>query len=123
MAQLWQGGKLLFVINMADERIEKIKSAVEAADHIPAEKKAELLGLIASLDPVIEKFAQTHDEHAQHIAGLVEASAHEAARKNPERLDSVLRELKKSVERFEASHPDLVSFITEYSGFLSALGI
>lgn len=108
---------------MSDERIEKIKSAIETADHIPADKKSELLGLIAALDPVIANFAQTNDEHAQHITGLVEASAQEAARKNPERLESALGELKHSVEKFEASHPDLVSFVTEYSAVLSALGI
>jgi Domain of unknown function (DUF4404) len=105
---------------MAENRIEKIKSAVEAADHIPAEKKTELLGLIGMLDPVIAKVAQTHDEDAQQIAGLVETSAQEPA---PERRESLLDELKQSVERFEASHPDLVSFVTEYSAFLSALGI
>lgn len=108
---------------MSDQRIEKIKSAIEAADHIPAEKKTELLGLVAGLDLVIANFAETHDEHAQHVAGLVEASAHEAAGKNPERMESLLGELRQSVKRFEASHPDLVSFVTEYSAFLSALGI
>ena len=108
---------------MADKRIEKIKTAVEAADHIPAEKKAELLGLIATLDPVIAKFAETNDQHAQHITGLVEQSAHAASRKNPERLEKILQELKESVQRFEASHPDLASFVIEYSALLSALGI
>jgi len=103
-----------------DPQIEKIQSAVESAEHIPDDKKAELLGLIAMLDPVIAKVAQTHDEDAQHIAGLVKASAQEPA---PERRESLLHELKQSVERFEASHPDLVSFVTEYSAFLSALGI
>jgi hypothetical protein len=108
---------------MSDERIEKIKSAVDAADHIPAEKKAKLLGLIATLDPVIAKFRETNDQHAQHITGLVEQSAHAVSRKNPERLEKVLQELKESVKRFEASHPDLASFVIEYSAFLSALGI
>ena len=108
---------------MSDPRIEKIKSAIETADHIPAEKKTELLGLIATLDPVIAKFAETNDEHAKRIAGLVEASAQEAAGKNPERMESLLGELKQTVARFEASHPDLVSFVTEYSALLSALGI
>jgi hypothetical protein len=108
---------------MSDERIEKIRGAIETAEHISPEKKNELLDLVASLDPVIAKFAQTNDEHAQHIAGLMEASAHEAAGKNPEKMESLLDELKKSVQRFEASHPDLVSFVTEYSAFLSALGI
>lgn len=110
---------------MSDERIETIKSAVEKADHIPAEKKTELLRLIGTLDPVIAKFAQTNDEDAQRIAGLVEASAQEAARKEqrPEYLKKRLQELKQAVENFEASHPDLVAFVTEYTGFLSALGI
>ena len=108
---------------MKDEQIEKIRSAIEAADHIPAEKKAELLGLIATLDPVIAKFAQTNNQDAQHIAGLIEATADEASRNNPQRVETLLEELKESVQRFEASHPDLVSFVTEYSAFLSALGI
>ena len=69
---------------------------------------------------MIAKFAETHDEHAQRIAGLVEASTQEAA---PERRESLLDELKQSVEEFEGSHPRLVSFVTEYSAFLSALGI
>ncbi len=65
---------------MNDEQIEKIKSAIEAADHIPAEKKAELLALFANL------------------------------------------KLKESVEKFEASHPDLAAFVNRYSTLLSALG-
>ena len=108
---------------MSDERIEKIKAAIQTADHISPEKKNELLGLVATLDPVIAKFAQTNDEHAQHIAGLVEASAREAAGKNPQKMESLLDELRNSVQRFEASHPELFSFVTQYSGLLSALGI
>ena len=47
---------------MTDERIEKIKSAVETADHIPAEKKAELLALLENLKPAIAKVAETHPD-------------------------------------------------------------
>jgi ABC-type transporter Mla subunit MlaD len=110
---------------MSDERIEKTKSAVEAAYHIPADKKAELLGLLSKIKPAIAKASETHAEHAQSIAKLVDASAQEAARKNqrPEHLKKLLQELKQSVEKFEASHPDLVAFVTEYSALLSALGI
>ena len=110
---------------MTEERIEKIKSTVEAADHIPAEKKAELSGLLSKLQPAIAKVAQTHPEDAQSIGQSVEASAHEAARENkrPERVERALRELKQSVEKFEASHPDLAAFVSRYSTLLSALGI
>jgi len=109
---------------MTDERIEKIKAAVEAADHIPPEKKAELLALLAKLKPAIAKVAETHEEDAESISRFVEASAHEVAgtKKRPEGLDRVLHKLKQSVEKFEASHPDLVAFVTEYSALLSSYG-
>ena len=109
---------------MNDEQIEKIKSAVEAADHIPAEKKAEMLALLANLKPAIAKVAETHPEDAQSIGQSVEASVHEAARENkrPERVERAVRELKQSVEKFEASHPELAAFVNRYSTLLSALG-
>ena len=110
---------------MTDEHIEKTKSAVESAGNIPADKKAELLDLLSKLKSAIAKVSETHREDAQSIARLVEASAQETirAQKKPERSKGLSDELKRSVENFEASHPELVAFVTEYSGFLSALGI
>ena len=109
---------------MTEERIQKIKSAVEAADHIPPEKKAELLAVLAKLKPAIAKVAQTHQEDAQSISHFIEASAHEVAKKkHPEGLERVLGKLRQSVEKFEASHPELTAFVTEYSALLSGYGI
>ena len=110
---------------MTDERIEKIKLAVETADHISPEKKAELLDVLAKLKPAIAEVAQTHEAEAERISQFVEASAHEVASKKeqPESVERVLNKLKQSVERFEASHPQLTSFVTEYSAVLSGLGI
>ena len=108
---------------MKDEQIERIKATVASADHIPAEKKAELLGLLSKITPAIAKISETDGEHAQTIAKLVEASAHEPTKKEPEAVRGLLGELERSVKKFEASHPDLVAFVTEYSAFLSALGI
>ena len=110
---------------MTDERIEKTKSAVESAGDMPADKKAELLDLLSKLKPAIAEVSQTHHEDAQCIARLVEASAQETirAQKKPDLIKKLSRELKKSVESFEASHPQLVAFVTEYTTFLSAMGI
>lgn len=110
---------------MTDERIEKIKSAVESAEHVPADKKAELVRLLSKLKPAIAKASQTHQDHAEGIARLVEASAHEAtrAKHKPELIRQLLRKLEQSVEKFEASHPELVALMTEYTAFLSAVGI
>lgn len=110
---------------MSEERIDRTKSAVEAADHIPAGKKTELLSVLSKIKPVIAKVAQTHEEDARSIARMVEASTHEATRKNkrPELLKTVLRGLKQSAEHFESSHPELVAFVTQYSGLLSEMGL
>ena len=110
---------------MTDEHIEKTKSAIASAGNIPADRKAELLDLLSKLKSEIAKVSQTHHEDARSIARLVEASAQETIRaeKKPERSKRLSHELKRSVENFEASHPELVAFVTEYSGFLSALGI
>ena len=110
---------------MSDERIEQIKSVVDAADHIPANKKAALSAALSKLKPEVAQISQTHREHAESIARLVEASAHEATRqeKRPENLNRLSNELRQSVENFEGSHPRLVAFVTEYSALLSALGI
>jgi len=54
---------------MSEQRIEKSKAAVEAADHIPAEKKAELLESLAKLKPAIAKvFANPQAGRAKHRA-------------------------------------------------------
>jgi prefoldin subunit 5 len=108
---------------MKDDQIEKIKAAVESADHISANKKAELLRLLSKLKPAIAKASQTHGDHAEKIGRLVEASAHEAARKKPESSKKFLGELEQAVEKFEGSHPELVAAVTEYTTFLSAVGI
>jgi len=110
---------------MTDEHIEKTKSAIESAENIPADKKSELLDLLSKLKPAIAKVSETHHEDARSIARLVEASAQETirAQTKPELNKRLLHELKQSVENFEASHPQLAAFVTQYSTVLSALGI
>jgi ABC-type transporter Mla subunit MlaD len=109
---------------MTDERIQKIKAAVEAADHISPGKKAELLDILTKLKPVLAEVAQTHQGEAEEISQFVEASAHEAAtaKEGPESVERVVQKLKQTVEKFEASHPQLTAFVTEYSAVLSGLG-
>src|SRR5258707_14119748 len=102
---------------MIDERIEKTKSAIESAENIPADRKAELLDLLSKLKPAIAKVSETHHEDARSIARLVEASAQETIRpeKKPEHTNRLLRELKESVQNFEATHPQLAAFVNQYS--------
>jgi ABC-type transporter Mla subunit MlaD len=110
---------------MTDEHIEKTKSAIESAENIPADRKAELLDLLSKLKPAIAKVSETHHEDARSIARLVEASAQETirAQKKPEESKKFLDELKQSAQNFEATHPHLAAFVNQYSTLLSALGI
>src|SRR4029434_8080488 len=110
---------------MKAEHIEKTKLVIESAENIPADRKAELLDLLSKLKPAIAKVSQTHREDGQRIARLVETAAQEtiSAQKKPEPIKRPLHELKRSVEKFEASHPDLAVFVTEYPGFFPAMGL
>jgi hypothetical protein len=110
---------------MTDQHIEKTKAAIESAENIPADRKAELLDLLSKLKPAIAKVSETHHEDAWSIARLVEASAHETirAQNEPEQSHRLLHELKESVQNFEATHPQLAAFVNQYSTLLSALGI
>jgi ABC-type transporter Mla subunit MlaD len=107
---------------MTDEHIEKTKAAIESAENIPADRKAELLDLLSKLKPAIAKVSETHHEDARSIARLVEASAHETIRAQKKPEQHLLRELKESVRNFEATHPQLAAFVNQYSTLLSALG-
>src|SRR5947207_13451430 len=100
---------------MTDEHIEKTKSAIESADNIPADRKAELLDLLSKLKPAIAKVSETLHEDAHSIARLVESSARETIRheKEPEHTNRLLHELKQSVEKFEATKPQLIALINK----------
>jgi prefoldin subunit 5 len=110
---------------MSDERIEKIKSSIDAAGHIPADQKAVLSEALSKLKPALAQISQTHQEDAESIARRVEASAHEATRqkKRPEHLKRLSHELRQSVESFEASHPKLVAVVNEFATVLASMGI
>lgn len=108
---------------MLEERIERTESTVRSAGNISADQKAELLGLLARLKAALGKVE--HREDAESIARFAEASVYEATRKKkkPNVLEAALHGLKKSVEEFEASHPELVGLATEFSTVLANMGL
>jgi prefoldin subunit 5 len=110
---------------MSEEQIQKAESAVKTATNISADKKNELLGLLSKLESTLGNASQTHREDAQSIARLAEASAQAATRahRKPELLRAALHRLKQSVEKFEASHPDLVIAANEFATALGDMGI
>ena len=70
---------------MLNDRIETIQSIIEQTGNLPAERKAELLQMMAGLQNEIGALSQTHRDEASSITRFADASAHEAVRteKNP----------------------------------------
>ena len=108
---------------MSDEHLHRAESVVRRAENISGDKKVELLGLLSRLKSAIGPVSKTHAEDAQSVARLAEASAREATHKRPNQLEKVLHELKQSVDKFEASHPDLVIAVNEFATILAEMGI
>ncbi|MSU60151.1 MAG: DUF4404 family protein [Pedosphaera sp.] len=110
---------------MIDDTIKKIEAQLQSSEAIPAERRRELLELLAKLKAEVATLSQTHGDEARSIAGFTQVSAHEATREtpNPELLDLSLQGLRSSVEGFEKTHPKLVQVVNSISNTLSNLGI
>lgn len=110
---------------MIDDTIQKIEAQLQSAEAIPAERRRELLELVAKLKAEVSTFSRTHGDEAQSIAGFTQVSAHEATREtpNPQLLGLSLKGLRSSVEGFEETHPKLVQVVNSISNTLSNLGI
>ena len=110
---------------MIDDTLQKIETQLNSAESIPAERRRELLQLLATLKSEVAGLSETHSEEAQSIAGFTQVSAHEATRetRHPELLDLSLQGLRSSAEGFEKTHPKLVQIVNGISNTLSNLGI
>ncbi len=110
---------------MLQDTISKIEDKIQDSPAIKDEKRAELLRLLGTLKSEIGELSKTHEQEAQRIAGLAEASAHEAtlAGNNPERLDHAVNALAASVAGFEETHPKLVAVVNRIATVLANMGI
>jgi hypothetical protein len=110
---------------MLDETLAKLETNIRASDAIQADKKVELLRLLATLKSEMTTLERTHADHAASVIGLAERSMHEAIRqpKDPQLAASAMQELSESVAELEASHPQLVNVVNAISVLLANIGI
>jgi hypothetical protein len=110
---------------MLDETLAKLETNIRASEAIQADKKTELLHLLATLKSEIATLEHTHAEHAESVVGLAERSMREAIRqpKDSQLAASALQELSESVAELEVSHPQLVNVVNAISVLLSNIGI
>jgi hypothetical protein len=122
---LWKIKPISYTLFMTNNTLQKIEHIVANAKRLPSEKREGLLDLITKLKAELEENSSPDLEEKDSIVGFTERSVHEALRenKNDELADLSMTGLKKSILKFEASHPDLVSIINKICVSLSNLGI
>jgi len=110
---------------MIEKTISEIEAKIGAAESVSAERRRELLQLLATLKTEVAKLSQTNAEQADSIAGFTQISTHEAMRteQNPQLRELSLRGLRSSVEDLEQSHPRLIQIVNRISQTLSEWGI
>jgi hypothetical protein len=109
---------------MVQDTIQKIEETIKNSKNINKEKKEDILNLIDSLKVEIVELSKTNHEDATSVANFTKVSTHEATKtkKDENLLDLSLRGLSHSVEKFEASHPQLVSIVNSICASLSNSG-
>ena len=110
---------------MIEKTISEIEAQIGGDEAVSAERKQELLKLLATLKTEVAELSKTHGEQADSIAGFARVSAHEATRteQNQELREFSLKGLRSSAEGFEKTHPRLVQIVNRISKTLSDLGI
>lgn len=110
---------------MIHDRIEKIEAAVAAAPQLSAERRQELLALLAQLKAEIAPMEGAQLEGADSIARFTDVSLHEVTRteRKAALAEAALQGLAASVEGFEVSHPQLAQVVNRIAVTLSNMGI
>ena len=110
---------------MLDEILAKLEMNIRQSDAIEADKKAELLRLLSTLQSEIAALEPTHAEHAASVVGFAERSMHAAIRqtKDPQLIALATQGLSASVEELEVSHPQLLQAVNAISMLLASIGI
>jgi hypothetical protein len=108
---------------MLDDTLARLQAEIAAAGLDP-EKRAGLMRSLAALEKEIDALKRTDAEQARSIAAFAQLSAHEATRaqRQPELLELSLSGLRKSVAKFEGTHPRLVEAVGSVAAILSSLG-
>ena len=110
---------------MVQHTIKQIGEMIRKNKSLDEKNKAQLLYLLSTLKPEIEKLSKVQAEHKESVAGFMERSTHEALRKekNPTLLKLAIDALSASVKGFEASHPKLVENVNCIAIELANIGI
>jgi hypothetical protein len=108
---------------MIQDTVQRLEARL-ADGSLPADKRAELLALVAQLKAELDSLSETHPDAARSIAGFTDVSAHEATRDTPNTalVDLSLRGLQQSVLGLEESNPKLAAAVNAVAVALSNFG-
>ena len=109
---------------MIKDTISKIETNIQNSRSIDELKKRELLGLVNALKKEVTELSNTNKEDAESVLNFTKTTTHEAVKSDKDKIlfELSLKGLSKSVVKFEASHPDLVSVVNSICVSLSNSG-
>jgi hypothetical protein len=108
---------------MIHDRIATIEATLQTAPGLSDPTRQQLLGLLAELKAEVTVIPPAQNEQAQSIARSADAAFASAAGQREDGTPAALRDLRASVEGFEASHPKLVAVVDRIALTLSNMGI
>jgi len=107
---------------MIQDRIAKIEATLAGAADLSPATRQELLALLADLKTEVASLQPSHAAEAHGIADSTDAAIASVSRPEDD-TPAALRNLRASVQGFEASHPQLVAAVDRLALTLSNMGI
>jgi len=108
---------------MIQDRIAKIEATLAGAPDLSPAIRQELLTLLDELKTEVATIQPSHEAQALSIAASADAAFASAANAEDDGTPAALKDLRATVEEFEASHPQLVSVVERIAVTLSNMGI
>jgi len=98
---------------MIEETIRQIEERLRSSENIAPETRTELLTLLSRLRAETKTLPETQPAEP----------AREGTADSPESVQDNVEQLRRSVEEFEGSHPQVVQMVNHLATTLSGLGI
>lgn len=110
---------------MPQSTLKSLEKEIKKNNKLQAPQRKELLRLMGELKKEIKELEANDRDAARSVANFTRSITHESTKQNidQELVDLSLTGLQKSVQRFESSHPQLVSAVNSISNFLASMGI
>lgn len=110
---------------MLEETIKRIENIVNNSENLSKERRQQLINLAVDLKKQLNELSETNKEDANSIAGFTSITTYESLKdeQDDDLLNFTNSGLKLAIRKVEATHPQLIKTIRNFTRILSNLGI